>query len=145
MRINRKHFHTIWLKKDNPSVVQVIDQRKLPFEFLVFDIRNREDAFFAIREMVVRGAPLIGVTAAFGMFLSVLNYRGKNFESFLIETGNYLKSSRPTAVNLAFAVDGFLKAVSGLKGEKAIQAGLKYAEDLKQKEIDFGDQIGNAG
>ncbi|NQU84259.1 MAG: S-methyl-5-thioribose-1-phosphate isomerase [Mariniphaga sp.] len=145
MKINGKHFHTIWLKKDNTAIVQVIDQRKLPFQFEVFNLKSKEDIFFAIQEMVVRGAPLIGVTAAYGMYLAVLNYKGNDIDSFLIETAEYLKSSRPTAVNLAFAVDGFLDEVKGKNGENAIQAGLYFSESLKQKEIDFSDKIGEAG
>ena len=71
MRIQGKHYHTIWLKDEDSTTVQVIDQRKLPFHFEIFEMKAVEDAFFAIKEMVVRGAPLIGVTAAYGMYLAL--------------------------------------------------------------------------
>ena len=72
MRIGDTHYRSIWLDK-NPGVIRVIDQRKLPFEFEIKDLISLEDACFAIREMVVRGAPLIGVTAAYGLYLAGLN------------------------------------------------------------------------
>ena len=72
MRIGDTHYRSIWLD-ENPGVIRVIDQRKLPFEFEIMDLLSLEDACFAIREMVVRGAPLIGVTAAYGLYLAGLN------------------------------------------------------------------------
>jgi len=71
MKVEGRHFETIWLKPDNPSVVQVIDQRFLPFDFVIEDLASAEDVFTAIREMHVRGAPLIGAAAAFGIYLSL--------------------------------------------------------------------------
>ena len=108
MKIQGKQYNSIWLKEDDTSVVQVIDQRTIPFQFEVFDMKTVEDTFFAIKEMVVRGAPLIGVTAAYGMYLALLNFKNGNLKTYLAEKANYLKSSRPTAVNLAFAVDEML-------------------------------------
>ncbi len=145
MKINGQPFHTIWVKKEDPSVVQVIDQRVLPFDFQIFDVRTREDAFFAIRSMVVRGAPLIGVTAAYGMYLSLLQYKGHKQLLYAKETAEYLKTSRPTAVNLAFAVDGFVKAIEGKNQKEALAAGLEFADKLKRTEIDFSSRIGDFG
>ena len=76
MRIGSRHYRSIWTNGD-PGIVNVIDQRKLPFEFIVFEIQSPEDAFFAIRHMVVSGAQLIGVTAAYGIFLAGLHSRTK--------------------------------------------------------------------
>lgn len=146
MQINGKHYHTIWLKENEPAVVQVIDQRLLPFRFEVFDLKNVEDTYFAIREMVVRGAPLIGVTAAYGMYLALLGFQSGNLQQYLTEKANYLKSSRPTAVNLAFAVDQMLAFI--LENQTApdlLEKTLQKAHLLKEKEIDFGDKIGEAG
>ena len=81
MKIQNKHFETIWLKKGNQNVIQTLDQRFLPFEVQVFEIDNVEKTYYAIKEMVVRGAPLIGVTAAYGMYLSVLNFNQENLRS----------------------------------------------------------------
>jgi len=146
MKIGGKQYHTIWTKEDDPTIVQVIDQRKLPFQFELFDLKTVEDAFFAIREMVVRGAPLIGVTAAYGMYLASLEFRSGNRQEFLIERANYLKSSRPTAVNLAFAVDEMLKYILAKIEDTDLQTkALEKAHDLKRAEINFGDKIGEAG
>ncbi|MEZ5104303.1 MAG: S-methyl-5-thioribose-1-phosphate isomerase [Draconibacterium sp.] len=146
MKIQGKHYHTIWLDKDDNRVVQVIDQRKLPFLFETFEIRTTKDTFFAIREMVVRGAPLIGVTAAFGMYLAILEFEEGDFSTFIKTKAEYLKSSRPTAVNLAFAVDEMLNFIFSLKEDKSrIEKTLEKANELKQKEIDYSERIGEFG
>lgn len=146
MKIQDKHFHTIWLKENNPKIVQVIDQRKLPFQFEVFDLKTVEDTFFAIKEMVVRGAPLIGVTAAYGMYLALLEFGNGNQEEYLTQKANYLKSSRPTAVNLAFAIDEMLHFILNEKdNERRIETTLQKAHQLKDKEIQFGNDIGEFG
>ena len=146
MRINNKHYHTIWPNKNDPSVVQVIDQRKLPFQFEVFDLKNTDDTYFAIREMVVRGAPLIGVTAAYGMYLALLEFKTGDIRQHLEERADYLKSSRPTAVNLAFAVDQMLAfMLENSSAPDLAERTLQKADLLKQKEIEFGDKIGEAG
>ncbi len=146
MKIQGKHYHTIWLKENNTKIVQVIDQRKLPFQFEIFNIKSVDDTFFAIKEMVVRGAPLIGVTAAFGIYLSLLEFKSGDLKDFLIEKANYLKSSRPTAVNLAFAVDEMVNFILNEDyNEKLISKTLKKANILKEKEIEFGNKIGDFG
>ena len=146
MKIEGKHYQTIWVKPKDESVIQVIDQRKLPFEFEIFDIENVEDTFYAIKEMVVRGAPLIGVTAAYGMYLSLLNYNGNNRVSFLKEKARYLKLSRPTAVNLANAVDEMLRfMISGISSPDLKQKTLEKANSMKQKEIEYSEKIGDFG
>ncbi len=146
MKIGGKHFHTIWVKEGNTAVVEVIDQRKLPFEFEVFELKTGDDAYFAIREMVVRGAPLIGVTAAYGMYLALLEHEKGDLINHLQAKADHLKSSRPTAVNLAFAVDEMLAfLLENIQAPDLIERTLEKAHQLKQKEIDFGDQIGEAG
>ncbi|NCB08820.1 MAG: S-methyl-5-thioribose-1-phosphate isomerase, partial [Bacteroidia bacterium] len=68
MKIQGKHYQTLWVNDNETKTIQVIDQRKIPFRFEFMDLKTVDDVFFAIREMVVRGAPLIGVTAAYGMY-----------------------------------------------------------------------------
>lgn len=146
MRIKGKYYHTIWLQENDSTMVQVIDQRKLPFQFEVFNLKTVEDVFFAIKEMVVRGAPLIGVTAAYGMYLALLNYNNGDFEAYINEKATYLKSSRPTAVNLAFAIDEMLSYI--LKNElnsELTEKTLQKAHQLKAEEIEFGNKIGEFG
>lgn len=146
MKIQEKHYHTIWLKENHFETVQVIDQRKLPFQFKIFELQTVEDAFFAIKEMVVRGAPLIGVTAAYGMYLALLKFNSGNLKSYLEEKAAYLNSSRPTAVNLSFAtqimVEFILKEQSN---PELIQKTLEKANELKAKEIEFSHSIGEFG
>ena len=106
MNINGTHYHTIWVKKNDPKTIQIIDQRFLPFEFKTQDLKTLEDTFVAIKEMWVRGAPLIGVTAAYGMYLGLLSLTdSETLEKEVLELGQYLESSRPTAVNLKYAID----------------------------------------
>ena len=146
MKIQGKHYHTIWLKENDKKVIQVIDQRKLPFKFEIFDIRTTEDTHFAIREMVVRGAPLIGVTAAFGMVLALLEFKEGDLSAFINMKADYLKSSRPTAVNLAFAVDEMQKFILAKRGdEKLAEKTLEKANELMQKEIEHSETIGEFG
>ncbi len=146
MKIQNKHYHTIWIKQGDSNVVQVIDQRKLPFRFDIFEMRTIEDAFFAIKEMVVRGAPLIGVTAAYGMYLALLHFKDVNLDVYINNKASYLKSSRPTAVNLAFAVDQMLDFILQERGSTdLIQKTLQKAHQLKEKEIEYGERIGEFG
>jgi len=146
MRIGNKHYQTIWLKNNNGEIVQVIDQRKLPFQFEVFDLKTVEDARFAIKEMVVRGAPLIGVTAAYGMYLALLKFDGGNFEEYIKEKAGFLKSARPTAVNLAFAVNEIVDFIlKNRENSGLIQKTLQKANFLKEKEIEFSEKIGEFG
>jgi len=136
---------TIWFNKEK-NLVETIDQRYLPFQNLIVEISTLDEARFAITEMIVRGAPLIGVTAAYGMYLAALNYSGDDFQGALKHTANWLKSSRPTAVNLAFAVDEALSVISGERSiSENIQLLIEYAESLKQREIDFSKKIGMLG
>jgi methylthioribose-1-phosphate isomerase len=136
---------TIWYNRENKSV-ETIDQRKLPFQNQIFEISTLEEAYFAITEMVVRGAPLIGVTAAYGMFLAARNFAGKDFYAHMNQAAEWLKSSRPTAVNLTFAVDEALAAISDqMTISQNTQLLLEYAESLKMREIDFSKRIGMHG
>ena len=146
MQIHGKHYHTIWLKKDDAQIVQVIDQRKLPFQVEVMDLKNSEDAFFAVKEMVVRGAPLIGVTAAYGMYLALLEYSSGNMEEYITKKANYLKSSRPTAVNLSFAVDKMTEFIlMENQNDELIHKTLEKAHSLKENEIEYCEKIGKHG
>ena len=122
---------TIWYNKEK-NLVETIDQRYLPFKNLIVEIQTMDEARFAITDMIVRGAPLIGVTAAYGMYLAALNFSGTDFASEMHHAAVWLKSSRPTAVNLAFAVDEAFGVVSDQKTvSENIQLLFDYAENLK--------------
>ena len=146
MKIKGKQYHSIWIKKGDSKIIQVIDQRKLPFQFKIFDLNRVEDAFFAIKEMVVRGAPLIGVTAAYGMYLALINYDGNDFKKHIKIIADYLKSSRPTAVNLVFAVEEMADFIlMEQSNSELIKMTLEKANELKRKEIQFSENIGEFG
>lgn len=111
MKVDGKAYRTIWLKPGNPRVVQVINQVKLPHQFEVVDLTCLDDTRLAILDMTVRGAGLIGACAAYGMYLATLEAPDAEFAPFLERAGAALKATRPTAANLAWAVDRMLRAV----------------------------------
>ena len=136
---------TIWYNHQK-QLVETIDQRKLPFQNGTVEIETLEAAAKAISEMVVRGAPLIGVTAAYGMYLAARNYTGNDFQAEMKLAAEKLKSTRPTAVNLAFAVDKALSVISEpISVSENVEKLFDYAENLKQREIDFSKNIGKHG
>ena len=147
MRINNKQYQTIWVHPENDKIVQIIDQRLLPFEFKIVDLTTIEDVFTAIKDMYVRGAPLIGAAAALGMYLKVIKIAfQQDFYNQLKDAGNYLKSSRPTAVNLAYGVDYMIKALNNIeKPEERISIALKEALDIVEKEKEYCLKIGEYG
>ncbi|MDL1974989.1 MAG: S-methyl-5-thioribose-1-phosphate isomerase [Deltaproteobacteria bacterium] len=111
MRIGGTHYRSIWMEEDS-AVINVIDQRKLPFELKVVKLESVKDAYDAIAGMVVRGAPLIGVTAAYGLYLAGLNSDPGNWCEEVKLAGEKLISSRPTAVNLKYAIDLMMDEVN---------------------------------
>src|SRR5215472_7319230 len=98
MKISGTHFRTIWTS--NSGTVRVIDQSRLPFELATIDLETVSDAARAIKTMVVRGAPLIGATAAYGMALAA---RFDPSDSYLAGAARTLQATRPTAINLSWA------------------------------------------
>lgn len=112
MKINGQHYRTIWHKPDEPGVLQIIDQRHLPHQFVVEDLRRFEDFAEAIREMHVRGAPLIGSTAAYALYVALLQAPedATRLRGHLQSAAAQIKQTRPTAVNLAYAADRVVQA-----------------------------------
>ena len=98
-----EEFRTIWLKPGDSSVVQIIDQRALPHEYVVCSLASWEDCAIAIRDMLVRGAPLIGATAAWGVYLAALG--SGNRHAVVLDAARELGNTRPTAVNLRWAIE----------------------------------------
>lgn len=147
MRINGQVFQTIWVDQLNSERIKIIDQQKLPFEFSIKTLKTFQDAFNAIKDMTVRGAPLIGVTAAYGIYLALIEFGGKNeLEKYLRRKANEMKTARPTAVNLAFAVDEMLKSLAEATTiEEARNFAFVKANELKQLEIDYCNAIGDFG
>ena len=103
MKVNGKVFKTIWFENNQ---VKIIDQTKLPHQFVIKNLNTVRDCINAIKNMEVRGAPLIGATAAYGLVLSILE---KNDLSHLKKSSDELIISRPTAINLKWAVEQSMK------------------------------------
>jgi len=146
MKIDGKDLRPIWLDSDL-NVVKIIDQRHLPHEFVIADLKTVDDVIRAITEMYVRGAPLIGVTAAYGVYLAALNSPVNTVgDDYLIQECTRLKAARPTAVNLAWAVDKVLSEV--LKTNTAsdkISMARKQAQKIAEKEAENCRKIGEYG
>ena len=101
MLVEGRKLTTIWVD-NNKGLVKIIDQRFLPHKLKIINLNSLSDAAYAIKEMQVRGAPLIGVTAAYGMYLAS---KENSIDEHLLKASKLLKESRPTAVNLKWAVD----------------------------------------
>ena len=148
MLVHGKKYQTIWINKEDDKTVQIIDQRKLPFIFEIVDLSSVLDVYIAIKEMYVRGAPLIGVTAAMGMYIALANeYNSENYRfEEMTDVASYLKSSRPTAVNLAYAVDEMLREIEGSSDyDDALQRAKIKALNLLDKELEYCFAIGQYG
>ena len=105
MKIEGKEYRTIWFDEQNQTV-KIIDQTKLPHQFIIKDRKTVKDAINAIKVMEVRGAPLIGGTAAYGIVLAIMD---KNDPNFIKQSSEDLIQSRPTAINLKWAVERMIK------------------------------------
>ncbi len=139
MRIENKTYRTIWFE-DN--LVKIIDQTKLPHEFIIKDLKTVKDAINSIKTMEVRGAPLIGATAAYGLVLSIIE---KNDLSFLKKSSEDLIASRPTAINLKWAVDRVMKKLSGVNDNDILKKALEEAKNIVEEDISFCKNIGLNG
>ena len=139
MKIKGKEYRTIWF--DN-NIVKIIDQTKLPHQFIIKDLKTVEDSINAIKTMEVRGAPLIGATAAYGLVLSIIE---KNDLSFLKKSSEDLISSRPTAINLKWAVDRMMKKLSGVNEKDILKIALDEAKAIVEEDISFCKNIGLNG
>ncbi len=151
MNIQGKHYRTIWLDPKDKQVVQAIDQRFLPFEFVVEDLRTPEEVAVCIKEMHIRGAGLIGATAGYGMYISALAAQREGlqpgsaaFFARVDELGAMLKATRPTAVNLEWGVD---RAIAAMKAAPAdpIAAALAVANLIADEDADYCRRIGEHG
>src|SRR6266480_602411 len=134
MKVGGQRFRTIWLHPTNARVVQLIDQRFLPHRFVVEDVSTVEQMADAIRQMHVRGAGLIGASAGYGMYLAAIeaglsrtgSISAKEFDARLIEAAERLKATRPTAVNLAWAIER-VRAGLAVKQTLAVQEKVNLA------------------
>jgi methylthioribose-1-phosphate isomerase len=140
MKISGVPYRTLWLA--GPGVVRVIDQRRLPFELVTLDLKTLEDAAHAIKTMVVRGAPLIGATAAYGLALAL---RTDASERRIEEASSILRATRPTAVNLAWALERVRRAIANLDPGQRFEAALREAGDICEADVEQCRAIGAHG
>jgi len=141
MKIEGKEYRTIWFDEKNQAV-KIIDQTKLPHQFIIKDLKTVKDAINAIKIMEVRGAPLIGATAAYGLVLAIIE---NNDQSFLKESAENLINSRPTAINLKWAVDRMMNKLSGVNSDKILEIVQNEAKKICEEDIKFCENIGLNG
>jgi methylthioribose-1-phosphate isomerase len=136
-------FRTIWTTEDR--YVEVIDQRQLPHEFVTVRLETYEDAEEAIKEMIVRGAPLIGATAAYGIYLAVREMVEEQLNgTFLDQAFSDLRASRPTAVNLFWALDKMREALDNSSGD-FIETAWNAAAAIVEEDVETCRMIGVHG
>ncbi len=139
MKIEGKEYRTIWFEN---NTVKIIDQTKLPHQFIIKDLKTVKDSINAIKTMEVRGAPLIGATAAYGLVLAIIE---NNDQSFLKKSSEDLINSRPTAINLKWAVDRMMKKLSGVNSSEILNIALIEAKEICEEDIKFCENIGLNG
>ena len=149
MNVNGKHYRTIWINPENTESIQIIDQRKLPFSFEIEAINSVKEMAIAIKDMHLRGAGLIGAAGAYGMYLAVIEAERKvDFYASIEKSATYLKATRPTAVNLSWAIELMLNEIISCKdkGSKSrIKFALDAAESVANQDAEDGRLIGEHG
>ncbi|ERF85492.1 S-methyl-5-thioribose-1-phosphate isomerase [Bradyrhizobium viridifuturi] len=141
MKVDGRHFRSIWLEPDGWSV-GAIDQRRLPHEFIVARLTTADEAGEAISSMLVRGAPLIGATAAYGMALAM---RSDASDAALDHAGKMLAATRPTAINLRWAVDEMQRALAPLAASARVDAAYARARAIADEDVEINREIGRHG
>ncbi len=141
MKVDGTLYRTIWLGADG-TTVQAIDQTLLPHRFVVRDLRTMKDAEAAIRTMIVRGAPLIGAAAAYGMALAMA---ADPSDAMLARAYTMLLDSRPTAVNLRWALDDLRALLAPLPPARRREAAYRRAAEICDEDVEICRRIGENG
>ena len=141
MRIDGKAYRTIWRHADGVAI-EIIDQTQLPHVLATVTLRTLAEAAHAIRAMQVRGAPLIGVTAAYGLCLAL---RADASDAGLAEAGRLLVAQRPTAVNLRWAVERMHAALQPLPPADRVAAAYTLADAMAEEDVATNRSIGING
>lgn len=146
MLVDGTHYRTVWTEPDRPEVVRIIDQTLLPHEFEIMELRTVEEVARAIKEMHVRGAGLIGATAAYGMQLAALRARSLSqaaAQESMQEAAELLIATRPTAKNLEWAVQRQLEATEQVAGgEERVEAAITTAAEIADEDAEQCRRIG---
>src|ERR1700738_2276391 len=141
MKVDGKHLRSIWLEPDGWSV-SAIDQRRLPHDFVVARLTDCDAAADAIRSMLVRGAPLIGATAAYGVALAM---RADASDVALDQACKTLMATRPTAINLKWALDEMRSLLRPLPPAQGASAAYPRAAAISEEDIAINQGIGRHG
>ncbi len=141
MKVGDTHYRSIWLGEDGKTV-RIIDQARLPHEFVFIDLKSLNDAALAIRDMWVRGAPLIGATASYGLALAM---REDASDKGLARAVEVLGATRPTAVNLRWALEDMAKRLMPLPASQRVDAAYVRAVDVSNEDVAMNSAIGDHG
>ncbi len=144
VNVNGHPYRTIWLDKDDPGRVLIIDQRLLPHRFVVAGLGSADDGVAAIRDMAVRGAPLIGATAAWSLYLAVY-HADRDPAAALQAAAGRLRAARPTAVNLSWAIDHVLAACGGQPEADLVKITYEIARQFCDEDVATNRRIGEHG
>ncbi len=138
MLVQNKHLTTIW-HDQNTGKIKIIDQRFIPFELKIVELNTVDEVCFAIKQMQVRGAPLIGVTAAFGMYIAAR----ENVD--LKNASEKINATRPTAVNLSWALNKIMTSIDDINKDDLPNKILELANQIRQEDINNCKNIGEYG
>lgn len=134
-------YRAFWI--NDSGNLEVIDQRKLPHEKIILELKNAEEAEHAISDMVIRGAGTIGCVAAFGVYLAARDCKGD--KNCLAKKAAMIRASRPTAMNLMWAVDRMMEVLSHSSPEKMVQEALEEAVRISDEDVERSGRIGRFG
>src|SRR6266446_1380337 len=140
MRVSGTHYRTIWIAES--GTVRAIDQSRLPFELATIDLETLADAAQAIKTMAVRGAPLIGATAAYGMALAA---RSSPSDSHLAEAARTLQATRPTAINLVWALTRMRTVLAQVQPKERVDVAFREAAAICDADVEQCRLIGVHG
>ena len=141
MKINGKAYRTIWLAPDGWSV-EIIDQTRLPHALTIIPLKSMQEAARAILTMQVRGAPLIGATAAYGLAMAI---RADASDEGIDRAMAHLAKQRPTAINLRWALEQMRRAVQNLTRAERVAAAYKRAAEICDEDVETCRRIGEHG
>ena len=141
MKVNNKHYRSIWYEKDS-NTVKIIDQRELPYSFKVIDLDSLEDFRIAIKDMAVRGAPLIGATAAFGIAKQM---QKDCTDKALDNAWEVLNATRPTAINLRWALNRCKDYLSQVATTDRAKKAMELALEISDEDVEMNRKIGEFG
>ena len=147
MLVNGRPYQTIWMDESDQNRIKYINQVVLPFDFKIEEMHSSTESYDMIRTMKVRGAPLIGVTAAFGIYKACLE-AGQQEEplAYIMEQAALIREARPTAVNLSWAVDRMTKKIATVGDlQKMIMIARNEALKIREEELQASYMIGQYG